>query len=404
MYLIQKREEMIPILSKLSKRFMSQKPSPFKRFLYKKIDFSAQIIGIVGGRGSGKTTLMHQYAKSSKYKSSQILYISCDHPSVIHENIYEIADDFYTHGGKLLLLDEIHKIKDFSAHIKAIYDFTDLQVLFSGSSAMNITHEIGDLSRRALIYSMPVLSFREYLSLKNIAHFKAYTLEEIVTSHEDIVVDIIADVKPLEHFGDYLEYGAYPFFKEGIGSYSDRLLKVVNTTIDSDLASIFSINYEKLDALKKVLYMLCSTTPYEVNKSKLSASAGVAWSTLSKYLDYMQKGSLLNIIRGSKGHKTINTPNKILLNNPNLFGVLCAKADIGAIRESYLVSQLLTDHQVHYHHQGDFLVDEKIILEVGGRSKDTRQIKDLQNAYLVVDDIESGYDNVIPLWLFGFMY
>ncbi len=395
---------MIPILSKLSKRFLSTKPSPFKRFLYEKIDFSAQVIGIVGGRGSGKTTLMHQYAKSSKYKPSQILYMSCDHPSILNENIYDIADDFYTHGGKLLLLDEIHKVKDFSTHIKAIYDFTDLQVIFSGSSAMNIKHEIGDLSRRALLYTMPVLSFREYLALKNIVHLKAYTFEEILGSHEDIVVDIISEVKPLEHFRDYLEYGAYPFFKEGSDSYSNRLLGVVNTTIDSDLASIFSISNEKLDALKKVLYMLCSTTPYEVNKSKLSASAGVSWSTLSKYLDYMQKGSLLNVIRGSKGHKTIQIPNKILLNNPNLFGVLCAKADIGAIRESFLVSQLLTSHQVHYHHQGDFLVDEKYILEVGGRSKDAKQIQGLENAYLAIDDIESGYDNTIPLWLFGFLY
>ena len=395
---------MIPILSKLSKRFLSTKPSSFKRFLYNKIDFSAQIIGIVGGRGSGKTTLMHQYAKSSKHKPSQILYISCDHPSVLGKDIYAIADDFYTHGGKLLLLDEIHKMKDFSVHIKAIYDFTELQVVFSGSSAMNIKHEIGDLSRRALVYEMPVLSFREYLSLKNIVHLKAYTLEEIVTSHEDIVVDILSEVKPLEHFSDYLVYGAYPFFKEGIGSYGERLLEVVNTTIDSDLASIFNISYEKLDALKKVLYMLCSTTPYEVNKSKLSASAGVSWSTLSKYLEYMQKGSLLNIIRGSKGHKTIHLPNKVLLNNSNLFAVLCAKADTGAIRESFMVSQLLTNHQVHYHHQDDFLVDEKVILEVGGKSKDAKQIVGLDNAYLAIDDIESGYDNVIPLWLFGFLY
>jgi len=395
---------MIPILSKLSRRFLSTKPSSFKRFLYEQIDFSAQIIGIVGGRGSGKTTLMHQYARASRYKSSQILYISCDHPSVISADIYSIADDFYTHGGKLLLLDEIHKVRDFSAHIKAIYDFTDLQVIFSGSSAINIRHETGDLSRRALVYEMPVLSFREYLALKNIVHLPSYTLEEIVSSHEDIVVEILSEVKPLAHFSDYLDHGAYPFFKEGIASYSDRLLEVVNTTIESDLASIFSISHEKLDALKKVLYMLCSTTPYEVNKSKLSANAGVSWSTLSKYLDYMQKGSLLNIVRGSNGHKTIQTPNKILLNNPNLFAVLCAKADVGAIRESFVVSQLLTDHQVHYHTQGDFLVDEKIVLEVGGTSKDASQITGMEDAYLAIDDIESGYDNVIPLWLFGFLY
>jgi len=395
---------MIPILAKLSKRFLSVKPSSFRRFLYDEIDFSAQVIGIVGGRGSGKTTLMHQYAKSSKYKPSQILYISCDHPSIINENIYEIADDFYAHGGKLLLLDEIHKVKDFPSHLKAIYDFTDLQVIFSGSSAMSIRHEIADLSRRALVYDLPILSFREFLALKNIVHLKSYSLEEILRSHEDIVIEIISKIKPLEYFGDYLEYGAYPFFKEGINSYSDRLLEVVHTTIDSDLASIFSINYEKLDALKKVLYMLCSTTPYEVNKSKLSNGVGISWSTLAKYLEYMQKGSLLHIVRGSKGHKTLHTPNKILLNNPNLFSVLCAKADIGAIRESFIVSQLLPSHQVHYHHQGDFLIDELYTIEVGGRSKDIKQIKGLKEAYLAIDDIESGYDNAIPLWLFGFLY
>ncbi len=395
---------MIPIISKLSKRFLSSKPSSFKRFLYEKIDFSAQIIGIVGGRGSGKTTLMHQYAKASKYKNSQILYISCDHPSVISADIYEIADEFYARGGKLLLLDEVHKVKDFASHIKAIYDFTDLQVVFSGSSAINIRHEIGDLSRRALIYEMPVLSFREYLALKNVAHFKPYPLETILSSHEDIVVDILSEIKPLEHFFDYLEHGAYPFFKEGINSYGNRLLEVVNTTIDSDLASIFNISYEKLDALKKVLYMLCATTPYEVNKSKLSASAGVSWSTLSKYLEYMQKGALLNIIRGSRGYKTIQAPNKVLLGNPNLFAILCAKPDTGALRESFIVSQLLTEHQVHYHNQGDFLVDDKYIIEVGGKSKESKQIAQLNNAYLAIDDIESGYGNAIPLWLFGFLY
>ncbi len=395
---------MIPILNKLSKRFLSTKTSSFRRFLYERIDFSAQMIGILGGRGSGKTTLLHQYAKASKHKPSKILYVSCDHPSVLDANLYEIADDFYTHGGKLLLLDEIHKVKHFAVHLKAIYDFTDLQVIFSGSSALNIQHEMGDLSRRALIYDMPPLSFREYLALENIAHFPAYTLEEILSSHEDIVVEILHSIKPLAHFSDYLDHGAYPFFKEGVKSYSHRLLEVVNTTIDSDLASIFNIQHDKLDALKKVLYMLCSTSPYELNKSKLSASAGVAWSTLSKYLDYMQKGSLLNIVRGSKGHKTIQAPNKVLLNNPNLFEILCAKPDLGAVRESFIVSQLLTDHQVHYHHAGDFLVNEKIVLEVGGKSKDSKQIKAENDAYLALDDIESGYDKVIPLWLFGFLY
>jgi len=395
---------MTAILSKLSKRFLSTKPSSFKRFLYDEIDFSASVIGIKGGRGAGKTTLLHQYAKRSKYKPSQILYISCDHPAMINQNLYEIADEFLAYGGRLLILDEIHKVDNFASHIKAMYDFTDLQILFSGSSAMKIENNIGDLSRRALIYDMPVLSFREFLALKNIAHFPIYKLDDILANHEDIAIEIAQTLKPLEWFGEYLEHGAYPFFKEGVSSYDNRLLEVVNTTIDSDLASIFSINSDKLDTLKKVLYMLCTTTPYEINKSKLSSQAGVAWATLSKYLEYMAKGSLIHLIRGSKGHKTLQLPNKILLNNPNLFGVLCAKPDIGALRESFFVSMLQTKHQVHYHYQGDFILDDKIVIEVGGKSKDNKQIEGLENAYLALDDIEFGYHNAIPLWLFGFLY
>jgi predicted AAA+ superfamily ATPase len=395
---------MIPILSKLSKRFLAQKSSSFKRFLYKEIDFKASVIGIKGGRGSGKTTLLHQYAKNSRLKSSQILYISCDHPAMIGQNLYEIADEFSAYGGRLLILDEIHKIDNFASHIKAMYDFTDLQVLFSGSSAMKIEHELGDLSRRALVYDMPVLSFREFLALKNIAHFPSYPLEEILKNHEDITVEITEQIKPLAHFQDYLEYGAYPFFKEGEISYHNRLWEVVNTTIDSDLASLFKINSDKLDTLKKVLYMLCCTSPYKINKAKLSGEAGVAWATLSKYLEYMQKGSLIHLIRGSRGHKTVQIPNKILLNNPNLFAVLCAKPDIGALRESFFVSQLDPRHQVHYHYQGDFLVDDRVVIEVGGKSKDSKQIEGVDNAYLAIDDIEFGYGNAIPLWLFGFLY
>ena len=150
--------------------------------------------------------------------------------------------------------------------------------------------------------------------------------------------------------------------------------------------------------------MLCCTSPYEINKAKLSGEAGVVWATLSKYLEYMQKGSLVHLVRGSRGHKTVQIPNKILLNNPNLFAILCAKPDIGALRESFFVSQLQTKYQVHYHHQGDFLLDDKIVIEVGGKSKDGKQIEGLENAYLALDDMEFGYGNAIPLWLFGFLY
>jgi predicted AAA+ superfamily ATPase len=392
------------IITKLSKQFLSKKALNTKRFLYDEIDFKSRIIGIKGARGVGKTTIMHQYAKSSKLKISQKLYISCDHPAIIGEDLFEIASEFYRYGGKLLLIDEIHKSKDFAKHIKAIYDFTDLQVVFSGSSAMQIAHEISDLSRRASIYNLPVLSFREYLMLSNIANFDSYTFKEIIENHEDISFEISSKIKPLEHFKDYIRFGAYPFFKESIRDYGRRMVEVINTTIDVDLSSIFNIDSDKRDTLKKVLYMLCSTTPFEISKSKLSSATGISWPTLSKYLEYMQKGSLITITRSGKAFKSINKPNKMLLNNPNLFYCLCANPDIGVIRGSFFVSQVSTKHQIHYFDNGDFIIDDKYIIEIGGTSKDKKQIKTKSNSYLAIDGIEFSQDNMIPLWLFGFLY
>lgn len=395
---------MKPILSKLSKQFLARKKANFKRFLYDQIDFGAKIIGIRGGRGSGKTTLMHQYAKSGKLKPTQILYISCDHPAMVDENLYNIAEEFNRLGGRLLLIDEVHKAESFAAHIKAMYDFLDLQVIFSGSSAMQIDTATADLSRRATIHTLPVLSFREFLALKENLHFKSYPLQQIIDDHESIALSIMEEIKPVALFREYLKFGAYPFFKESVTDYSKRLTEVVNTTIDVDLASINSIKPDKSDKLKKVLYMLCCSSPYEISKSKLSGDAGISWPTLSNYLDYMDAGSLIHIVRGGKGHKTVNRPDKIVLNNPNLFEAICAEPNIGALRESFFVSQLSPYHQVHYHHEGDFLIDETYTFEVGGPSKDAKQIKHTPKGYLAVDDIESGDRNRIPLWLFGFLY
>jgi len=397
------RGVMKTIIYKLSKQFLSKKTPNMKRALYEKIDFNSRIIGIKGSRGAGKTTLMHQYAKESKFKISQKLYISCDHPALIDENLSELANEFYIHGGKLILIDEIHKIKDFAKHIKTIYDFTELNVIFSGSSAMAIDHESSDLSRRASIYNMPVLSFREFLMLSNVAAYNSYNLNDILQNHEDISFKIASDIRPLEHFKSYLNYGAYPFFKESIPDYNTRLLDVINTTIDVDLTTIFNIDSDKRDTLKKILYMLCTTPPYELSKSKLSSAARISWPTLSKYLEYMQKGCLVHIIRGAKSFKSINKPNKLFLNNPNLFKSLCTNADTGSIRESFFVSQLSINHQVHYYDKGDFIVDDKFIFEIGGPSKDTKQIKDQKNSFLAVDGIESSVGNQIPLWLFGFL-
>jgi len=394
---------MKPILKKLSKAWLSKKVSSFYRDLYYDIDWNTKIIGIKGARGSGKTTILHQYAKNSKLKPSQILYISCDSPVMAGVDLFELATIFEQYGGKLILIDEIHKSKDFSTHIKSMYDFLDLQVVFTGSSAIILNHESGDLSRRATIHYLSSMSLKEFISLNHNIHLKSYTLEDILQNHEDISYEILEQIKPLEQYDLYLQYGAYPFFKESIVDYPTRLLDVINVTIESDLSAIFNIDASKQTVLKRVLNMLCNTSPYEISKSKLSQDTNIAWATLSKYLTYMKQGDLIHLVQAPTNHKKLNKANKMLLNNPNLFNVLCCEPNIGSVRESYFISQLNHKHTIHYYDEGDFIINDKYIFEIGGASKGDKQIKNIKNSFVVRDDIETGYNNIIPLWLFGFI-
>ncbi len=390
-------------LQKISVQILGKEIPSYKRYLYNTVDFTSKLIGIKGSRGTGKSTIMLQYAKSLDLPASKILYLSCDHPAMSGVSLYEVADSFYARGGKLLIIDEIHKSPNFSNELKAIYDVFDLQVIFSGSSALQIEHQSADLSRRAVIHTLGLLSLREFCELETKQSFKSYSLDEILLNHEDIVPEIMKQIRPLEQFNNYCEYGCYPFFQESLIDYPSKLLEVINVTIDSDLCGIYNIDPSKLDKLKKIIYMLCSSKPYEVNISKLSSAVGASWSTLQKYLERMDAGSLIHIVRGGVGMRAVNKPDKLLLDNPNLFTVLCANSDIGAIRESFFVSQIGLSHQVHYHDKGDFIVDDKLVFEVGGASKDNSQLEG-QKGYVVADDMEIGFNNKIPLWLMGFLY
>lgn len=397
---------MLPPIIRQASAFILARPQPeYRRFLHAKIDFKERLIGVKGARGSGKTTLMLQYAGgASAIPREKILYVACDHPAMVDVGLYELAQVFYQEGGKLLLVDEVHKSKGFGVALKAIRDTFDLQVFFSGSSALRMEHELADLSRRAVVYELPILSLREFMEIETNRNFPAPSLEEIVSGHQAITADVCAHVRPIEHFRKYLQYGAYPFYRESIASYTQKLLEVVNITIDSDLCGLYNIEPRKLDKLKKILYMLCSTPPVELNKSKLSGAVGASWPTLAKYLARMESGGLIHCVRGGTGMRTVNKPDKLLLNNPNLFYALCASPNIGAIRETFFVSQLLSSHQVHYHDKGDFVVDEKYIFEIGGAAKNGRQLENQTNAYIVADDIETGAPRQIPLWLFGMMW
>jgi predicted AAA+ superfamily ATPase len=394
----------LPILQKISAQILAKTIPPYRRWLFEKIDFGGKLIGIKGPRGSGKSTLLLQYAKSRNLPASKMLYINCDHPAMSATSLYEVAEHFYARGGELLFIDEIHKSRNFSQELKAIYDVFDLQVIFSGSSALEIEHASGDLSRRAVVHDLGVLSLREFVELQTGEHFPAYSLDEIVENHFDIASEIMTKIRPLEQFGNYMQYGCYPFYRESLIDYPQKLLEVINLTIDSDLSAIYNIDSSKLEILKKVIYMLCVTKPYDLNIKKLSSAVGTSWQTLAKYLERMDAGSLIHIVRQGKGMRAVNRPDKLLLDNPNLFTVLCASANIGSVRESFFVSQVGLKHQVHYHDKGDFIVDDSKVFEVGGASKSDDQLEGNPNSYVVSDDIEVGLDKRIPLWLFGFIY
>ena len=389
-------------LIELSNLYFSLPTPIFKRFLYSQIDFKSKIIGILGQRGVGKTILLRQIAQSYKLEASKMLYISADN---IVKSLSEIAIEFASFGGKLLIIDEIHKADSFALELKTIYDFVDIKVIFSGSSALEIENSKVDLSRRALFYELHSLSFREFLAIKFELDLPVLDLDEILSSHQDITQKIKKEFKPLEYFRLYKEFGAYPFFTEGELGYNLRLTEIINIILDSEVASIYNVDSDKINIIRKLLHLLCASVPVELNIQNLSKEAGISRNTLYSYLYYLQKANLLEIIGANyKNKKLLNKPDKIYLENINLYNILCSDKNSGSMRESFFISQIKINHSLAYSNIGDFKVDDKYIFEIGGKNKSFKQIKDIENSYVVADDVEIGFGNRVPLWLFGFLY
>ena len=400
---------MIEQLLKYSTIKLSQELPTYKRFLFDKIDFGAKLIGLIGSRGAGKTTLILQYLKQLKetkrLKNSEFIYISCDHPLVASKTLFELAEDFAKYGGKLLVIDEIHKKENFCIELKNIYDFFDIQVIFTGSSAISLEQCQSDLSRRALIYRLPILSLREYIELHSSERFDSYTLEDILANHLDISAEILSKVKPLKYYKEYLKSGAYPFVLEGNNSYHQRLVEIVNETLTFDLATIYKVPLSNIASLNKLLEVICTSKPYEINYETISKLIGISKNTLKQYLLYLNEANLINTIGGiSRGNTYIQKPSKIYLHNTNLFEILCLNSEIGTVRETFFASQLQYNHKLQYPKSGDFYVDEKYFIEIGGKNKSFEQIKDIKNSFVVKDDVEVGFGRKIPLYLFGFLY
>nr|MCH9740356.1 AAA family ATPase [Campylobacterota bacterium] len=349
------------------------------------------------------TTLLLQFMKKSKFNSEEMLYISVDHPLMSATSILEVTKEFVALGGKLIVFDEIHTQATFANDLKTIWDFFDINIIFSGSSALHL--ENADLSRRALKYTLPTLSFREFLELETSLKFDKYILEEIITNHTNIASTIISEIKPLKYFKAYMQYGFYPFYLEDKQSSKIKLTEAINKTIDVDLIKIYNIDAKKLRNIKKILTMLCLSAPYKPNMRTLSEAVDVDNKTLYTYLNALQAGRIIRMIpMQSRGESIIKKPEKIYLDNPNMFDSLCSSSNIGTLRESFIASSLENaKHFITASKKGDFIIDRTYTIEIGGKNKGFEQIKNIEKSFVVADDIEVGFNNKIPLWLFGFL-
>ena len=396
--------ELLESLKEYSSLFLSKKTPIYERDLLDKINSKNRIIGIVGAKGVGKTTLLLQYMKKQDLSNDEMLYISIDHPLMSATTILEIAKEFASYGGKLLILDEIHNQDGFAIDLKTIWDFLEINVIFSGSSALHLDN--ADLSRRVLKYSLPTLSFREFIEIQTQQKFEKLTLEDILSNHSKHSQEIVAKIRPLKYFKDYFKFGFYPFYLEDEDTINMKLAEAINKTIEIDLLQIYNIDPKKLRNIKKILTLLCSSVPYKPNITTLSSSVEVDSKTLYIYLDALQKGRIIRMVSAtSRGEAIIKKPEKIYLDNPNMFNVLCQTPDIGTVRESFFSGIICNaEHSITASKKGDFIVNDKYTIEVGGKSKSFKQIKDINNSYVVSDNIEVGIGNKIPLYLFGFLY
>jgi len=411
---------MLDDIFKLSSDFLKTFNKPYRRYFLDKYPLTSRFSIIIGQRGVGKTTAMIQKILSMNNDdifTKNALYVPVDHFVVGGQSIYEIAEAFYNLGGEMICFDEIHKYTGWSGELKSIFDsFRKLTILASGSSAMEIQKGSHDLSRRAVVYPMTGLSFREYIDLAAEIKTESFVLKNLLEAHEKLSHDIITATeskkkKILALFKDYLQFGYFPYFTEfdDISMYYITLEQGIRTTIESDLLSIYpTLNGSSIKKIKKLLTVIAESAPFTPDLKRLKRIVEIGDErTLKNYLKYLEDGGVITSLTKSGSRLgSLEKPEKIYLNNTNQIYAISSKGkeNIGNIRETFFINMLSAMYEVLSPKKGDFLIDNKYTFEIGGKNKSFKQIKDISNSFLAVDDIETGIGNKIPLWLFGFLY
>lgn len=401
-------EEKINYLYELLNRQLSATPLNFFRYLHTEIDWNDTLIGIKGPKGCGKSTLLLQHIKQH-FKGDdlqKVLYMSLDNLWFSSNNVVEIIDYHYTHGGTHVFIDEIHYYKHWQTLLKNLHDnCPGLHIVYTGSSMLQIDRHEGDLSRRQTMYTLCGLSFREFLEFENVMKLQEVSLETVLKDHVTIATEVCGKIKVLEYFKKYLEIGYYPFYKNVHKGYYQRLQSVVNQVIEVDYPNIDEVTVATIRKTKKLLMLLAERVPQLPKMNELYRELETDRNQGLRMLHALQRGGLLQLLSSHvKSPDQLSRPDKIYLDNTTLMYALTPNIDTGTLRETFFMNQLSQSHQVHYPTAGDFMIDKKYVFEVGGKGKTFDQIKDLPDSFLAVDNTEIGRKNRIPLWVFGMMY
>ena len=412
---------MLDELFRKSRMFVNNNNLEYQRYFIKQNKLEHRLSIILGSRGIGKTVTIAQIM-STYERQNEALYVSLDDINNSKQSMYEIAEEFELNGGKLLCFDEIHKYENWSAELKNIYDvFPKLKVIASGSSALEINKGSHDLSRRAIVYTMVGMSFREFLELHYGYKLDSYALENIVENHEELSMNIFSlleenNQKIIPIFRDYLKYGYYPYYLSMPNEqlFFQTLKQNINVSIESDLLNIYpTLNGRSIKKLKQLLAVIMENVPYTPTIKSLKEAVEVKDDrTIKEYLVRLDDAGLIKLLmKSSLSMKAFDKPEKIYLANSNL--MYTSNPEIGNVRETFFMNQLTNYYLqektfnnlgIYSDTKGDFYLEEKYCCEVGGKNKGFKQIKDVPNSFLALDNIELGYGKSIPLWLFGFLY
>lgn len=379
----------------------------FKRYLFEEIKWKNRLIGIKGARGTGKTTLSLQWLKLQDLPVAKAAYFSLDDLYFTNHSLKETVAQFHKQGGKMLVLDEVHKYKNWSTEIKNIYDvYSGIQIIFTGSSIIDISRQEADLSRRAIVYELPGLSFREFLSLKYKIQSPVFSLDRILKEATSLKKLLPNSFRPLEHFNEFLQTGYYPFMMEDQESVHQKINQLIRAIVEYDMAELKDFDIRNAKKILQLLYVVAQQVPFKPNLVTLSEKIGIHRNSLNNYLNYLEQAKLISLLQlAGKSTAVLQKPEKIYLNNTNLlYALVEQQVDVGNLRETFFLSQLSVNSKIQMPKQGDFLVDNQYTFEVGGKGKSKNQIAGIKNSWVVKDGLEFPLGNDLPLWMFGFLY